>query len=50
MMHKELLDCLHTFCCTLMGEEDKPFGGKMVVVVFDFRQIPPVVVRGFRGI
>ena len=48
MMHKELLDCLDTFAKTLMDHDEKPFGGKLVIVVFDYRQIPPVVVKGFR--
>lgn len=48
MMHKELLDCMDTFLRQLMGS-DKPFGGKLVVVIFDFRQLPPVVVGGNRA-
>ena len=43
MMHKELMDCLHAFLCTLMERDDKTFGGKLVVVVFDF------VGTGFKG-
>ena len=31
-----------------MEHNNKPFGGKLVIVVFDFCQIPPVVVKGFR--
>ena len=42
MMHKELLDCLDKFLQRLMNSEE-PFGGKLVVIIFDLRQLPPVV-------
>jgi len=48
MMHKEYLDCMDTFCRQLMTS-DKPFGGKLVVIIFDLRQLPPVVVQGKRA-
>ena len=48
MMERELLDCLDTFLRRLMNK-DEPFGGKLLVIIFDLRQLPPVVVHGNRA-
>ena len=43
-----LLNCLDRFLRNLMSNEDKIFGGKLVVLMGDFRQILPVVRGGHR--
>ena len=48
MMHYMLLNCLDRFLRNLMSNEDKIFGGKLVVLMGDFRQILPVVRGGHR--
>lgn len=48
MMEYELLNCTDTFLRQLMGI-DEPFGGKLIVIIFDLRQLPPVVIRGHRA-
>jgi hypothetical protein len=47
MMERELLDCTDTFLRQLMNT-DEPFGGKLLVLIFDLRQLPPVVIHGNR--
>ena len=48
MMERELLDCLDTFLKQLMNNNE-PFGGKLLVLIFDLRQLPPVVIHGHRA-
>jgi len=45
MMEKELLDCTDAFLRRLMNK-DEPFGGKLLVIIFDLRQLPSVVIHG----
>jgi ATP-dependent DNA helicase PIF1 len=48
MMNYKLLDLLDRFLRVLMGN-DKDMGGKLVVLMHDFRQILPVVPQGRRA-
>lgn len=48
MMHKHLLDMLDKFLKILM-ENEQVMGGKIVILMHDFRQILPVVTKGRRG-
>ena len=48
MMSQTLLDFLDRYLQILMGN-DLPMGGKLVVLMHDFRQLLPVVPRGSRG-
>jgi hypothetical protein len=48
MMHFHLLDALDRFLQQLMTA-NAPFGGKLVVLMGDFRQILPVIVHGHRA-
>ena len=47
MMSYELLDCLNRFLKTLMNS-NAPMGGKLIVLMGDFRQILPVVIGSNR--
>ena len=47
MLPKHGLRCIHMLLCELMGNE-KPFGGKVLLIGGDFRQTLPVVERGTR--
>jgi len=48
MMNRELLDFLDRFLRSVTNT-DKPMGGKLVILMHDFRQLLPVVQRGSRG-
>ena len=48
MMSRHLLDFLDRFLQSVMCNRD-PMGGKLVVLMHDFRQLLPVVPRGSRG-
>ena len=48
MMHYHLLDLLNKYLQALMGN-DKYMGGKIVILMGDFRQILPVIPGGNRG-
>lgn len=45
MMHRFVFECVHRTFCDLL-ETNKPFGGKVVLLGGDFRQILPVVRHG----
>ena len=47
MMSYKLLDCLNRFLKTLMNS-NAPMGGKLIVLMGDFRQILPVVIGSNR--
>ena len=47
MMSYKLLDCLNVFLKTLMNSNE-PMGGKLIVLMGDFRQILPVVIGSNR--
>ena len=48
MMNRELLNFLDRFLRSVTNT-DKPMGGKLVILMHDFRQLLPVVQRGSRG-
>jgi len=48
MMSRDLLDFLDRFLKSVM-DNDMPMGGKLVVLMHDFRQLLPVIQRGSRG-
>ena len=48
MMDYKLLDMLDRFLHEIM-KDDRPFGGKLIVLIHDFRQILPVVKGGRRA-
>ncbi|CAC5401649.1 unnamed protein product [Mytilus coruscus] len=45
MIHKHILECVHRTLCDLT-QIDKPFGGKVVLLGGDFRQVLPVIRHG----
>jgi hypothetical protein len=49
MMHKHVFEAVDRTFRDIMGRPDELFGGKVVVLGGDFRQILPVVPRGNRG-
>ena len=49
MSHKLLLDCIDNLLRDITGNKDTPFGGKVVLLAGDFRQVLPVVPRGSRA-
>ncbi len=49
MMHKHVFEAVDKTFRDIMGRPDMLFGGKVVVLGGDFRQILPVVPRGNRG-
>jgi len=49
MMHKEAIQAVDRALRDIMGVLDVPFGGKVVVMGGDFRQVLPVIVRGSRA-
>ena len=42
MLHKYVYECIHRTFCDLL-RDDKPFGGKVVLLGGDFRQVLPVI-------
>ena len=48
MMHRDLLDMLDGLLRTLM-DRDEPMGGKLVILLYDFRQLLPVIPREGRA-
>ncbi|XP_071137070.1 uncharacterized protein [Mytilus edulis] len=42
MIHKHVLECVHRTLCDIT-QIDKPFGGKVVLLGGDFRQVLPVI-------
>ena len=48
MMNRTLLDFLDRFLQSVM-DNNMPMGGKLVVLMHDFRQLLPVIPRGSRG-
>ena len=42
MLHKYVYECVHRTFCDLL-RDDKPFGGKVVLLGGDFRQVLPVI-------
>ena len=48
MSHKHLLEALERTSRTIRGV-DLPFGGLIVILMGDWKQIPPVVVKGNRA-
>ena len=49
MLNYKLLDCLNRFLKILMNSND-PMGGKLVLLMRDFRKILPVVTHGGREV
>ena len=47
MMHKYMLDCLDRFSKVIMNNENV-MGGKLMLLVHDFKQILPVIPGGSR--
>ena len=45
MIHKHVLECVHRTLCDIT-QIDKPFGGKVVLLGGDFRQVLPVIRHG----
>ena len=45
MMHKQVFKCLHRSLCDIM-ETEKSFGGLIVLLGGDFRQVLPVIRHG----
>ena len=48
MMDYKVLDLIDRYLRELMGN-DEPFGGKLILLMHDFRQILPVIPRGNRA-
>ena len=48
MVNRAVLACVEEVCRTVMNN-DQPFGGKIVVVLGDFRQTCPVIHGGTRA-
>ena len=48
MMNRDLLDLLDRFLRSVTNN-DTPMGGKLVILMHDFRQLLPVIQRGSRG-
>ena len=48
MIDKNVLDCVYRFLQDLHGN-NKPFGGKIILLGGDFRQILPVIPKGSKG-
>ncbi|GAU34278.1 hypothetical protein TSUD_321240 [Trifolium subterraneum] len=48
MMHMYCFEAVDRTLCDITGVKNRPFGGKVVVLGGDFRQILPVVRRGSR--
>ncbi|CAJ2641244.1 unnamed protein product [Trifolium pratense] len=48
MMHRYCFEAVDRTLCDITGVKNRPFGGKVVVLGGDFRQILPVVRRGSR--
>lgn len=46
MANKAVLGCVNDVLCEIMGIFDKPFGGKTIVLLGDFRQTSPVIRGG----
>ncbi|KAG3112923.1 hypothetical protein PI125_g7775 [Phytophthora idaei] len=46
MTHRHAFEAVDRSVRDLMGNDDESFGGKVFVLSGDFRQVPPVVVRG----
>jgi hypothetical protein len=42
MMHKYVFESVHRSLCDLLDNDDQPFGGKIVLLGGDFRQLLPV--------
>ena len=49
MTHKLCFDAVDRLLRDVTGNHDRPFGGKVVVLAGDFRQVLPVVPRGSRA-
>jgi ATP-dependent DNA helicase PIF1 len=49
MCHKLCFDAVDRLLRDITGKRDRPFGGKVVVLAGDFRQLLPVVPRGSRA-
>ena len=45
MMHRYVFECVHRTLCDIM-KSDNPFGGKIVLLGGDFRQVLPVIRHG----
>ncbi|WJX61982.1 DNA helicase [Trifolium repens] len=48
MMHRHCFECVDRTLQDIMGKKNIPFGGKVVVLGGDFRQILPVIPKGTR--
>ena len=48
MVNRAVLACIEEVCRTVM-DNDQPFGGKIIVVLSDFRQTCPVIRGGTRS-
>ena len=48
MVNRAVLACVEEVCRTVM-DNDRPFGGKVIVVLGDFRQTCPVIRGGTRA-
>eukprot|EP00959_Pyramimonas_sp_CCMP1952_P129370 2705354-Pyramimonas_sp.AAC.1 len=49
MAHRHALEVLDKLLCDVMQNRGVPFGGKVVVLSGDYRQLLPVVPRAGRG-
>lgn len=49
MTKRQAIEALDNSMHNIMGQRDRPFGGKTVVFGGDFRQVLPVVRKGTRG-
>jgi len=49
MTNKAVLACMEEVCRLITGEQETAFGGKIVILLGDFRQTCPVIPRGSRA-